>query len=219
MAYSGTKILLADPQPVFRQGIIKILEGDSNVYQYKEVGNTTELMDVINTFDPDILILDYNPDYFKPAALHHALEGNQHCRVIIISSQSKRWDIMKSLQFNVYCYLTKECGKMDICKAIHATVRGEKFFCTFILDVLLAENRTSKTENVCSASCLTMRETEIIKLIAEGKVSKQIAAQLHLSLHTVQTHRKNIMKKLQLHSALELHQYAIQHGLVHSADV
>jgi DNA-binding NarL/FixJ family response regulator len=214
------RIILADAQPVFREGIKSILAGQGNFHTIREAGNTRELIPALKFFQPDILILDYNPAYFDYEELNSVLLIIPKCKVIILSSQKKKRHILKSLELNVYGYLTKECRLNDIQKAINAAVHGEKFFCTFIVDVLLADRRSaSESEKHTPPNLtddLTGREIEIIRQIAGGKANKEIASELHLSPHTIHTHRRNIMKKLNLHSAVELSTFAIKKGLVKS---
>ncbi|SFD62536.1 two component transcriptional regulator, LuxR family [Chitinophaga sp. CF118] len=212
------RIILADAQPVFREGIKSILTSKGNPYIIREAGNTRELSPVLISFKPDILILDYNPTFFEHAQLHSILSLIPSCKVIIISSQKKKRHILRSLELNVHCYLTKESPKTDIQKAIGAALHGEKFFCTFIVDILL-EDRKRPPEPAAVippdlTNGLTGREIEIIRLVASGKANKEIADELHLSPHTIHTHRRNIMKKLQLHSAVELYSFAVKNGMI-----
>jgi DNA-binding NarL/FixJ family response regulator len=210
----ATRIMLADAQPLFREGIKSLLSDHENSYLIEEAGNTRELSPALQSFHPDILILDYDPVYFDSDELNSALSVIPECRVIIISSQKKKQDILKSLEFNVYSYLTKECRVKEIQQAIHATMQGEKYFCAFVVDVLLADRKNSSHTPPFLSAGLTIRETEIIRLIVSGKANKEIAAALHLSQHTVHSHRRNIMKKLQLHSAVELCNFAAAKGIV-----
>ncbi len=220
MPSENLRVILADPQPVFREGVKSLLTADPCIdYQVREASDTSELKKLLTDFRPDILILDYNPDYFDPDQLSLSLSVNNQCKVIIISSQEKEWNIIRSLDFNVYCYLTKECGKKDIYSAINSAIRGEKFFCSFILDVLLADRKRAASSRItCGVPCITGRESEIIRLIVRGKTNKEIAAELHLSPHTVHTHRRNIMKKLNVHSVAELCHVALQKGFVHPGE-
>lgn len=212
---SETKIIIADSQPVFREGIKRILEEDEGVgFQIEEVGNTNEFCTTAERFCPDILIMDYNPQFFDLKEVKRVLTILKNCRVIILVGHEKKSDIIKSLDLNIYCYLTKECGKKDIFKAVTSAIRGEKFFCPLIVDIILADKLKAESNNECTVTCLTIREKEIIKLISIGKTNKEIGDRLNISPHTVHTHRKNIMKKLQVHSAVELCNYAIQTGII-----
>jgi len=211
---SAINLVLADAQPVFRAGIKSLLAAHEDLHVICEAGNTTELLPALKLYKPDILILDYNPSYFNGEELATVLLEQPDCKVIIISSQEKKWNIFKSLEFNVYCYLTKECGTQDVYTAIRAAAKGEKFFCTFILNILLGDKTVPVKTKSHQPGCLTERECEIVKLVAQGKVNKEIASELHLSPHTIHTHRKNIMKKLGLHPAVELANYAKTTGIV-----
>ncbi|HRD83208.1 MAG TPA: response regulator transcription factor, partial [Saprospiraceae bacterium] len=108
---------------------------------------------------------------------------------------------------------TKSCGEQEVSDAVRATVRGDKFFCSKILDVLL-EKSLGRTTATCAPSPLSAREIEVVQLVVKGYIARQIADMLHLSPHTVYTHRKNIMKKLQLQSPAELTLYALQNGII-----
>jgi len=207
-------VVIADYQPVFREGIKSLLSHENEFSVVYEAGNTADLIRGLS-LEPDILILDFNPFYFDEVRLTSALSSIPSCKVIIISSQDKKWNIFKSLEFNVYCYLTKECSAQEIIKAVQMASNGEKFFCSFILDVLLKHNLVhSPLKDYAFPGCLSEREIEIVKLIAQGKINKEIARELYLSPHTVHTHRKNIMKKLGVHSAVELTNFAKENGLL-----
>lgn len=215
---SKTKIIIADSQPVFREGIKKILEGDcESRFLIEEVGNTHEFNYTAVQFCPDILIIDYNSQFFELNEIKRILTVLHNCRVIVLAAHDKKGDIIKSLDLNVYCYLMKDCGKRDILKAVTSTIQGEKFFCPLIVDVIIADRQRVESNIDFTVTCLTIREKEIIKQISMGKTNKEIGDTLNISPHTVHTHRKNIMKKLQLHSAVELSNYAIQSGIVAQA--
>jgi len=211
------RIMLADAQPVFREGIKSMLTSGEKPYIIREAGNSRELGPAMKTFRPDILILDYNPSYFDYGELYADLSDIPSCKVFIISSLKKKRHVLKALELNVHCYLTKETGLEDIDKALHAILHGEKFFCTFVLDILLEDRKpppASPPPSPPEIQILTGRETDIVKRIASGKANKEIAAEMNLSPHTVHTHRRNIMKKLQLHSAVEVYGFAVKNGII-----
>ncbi|RAJ79099.1 DNA-binding NarL/FixJ family response regulator [Chitinophaga dinghuensis] len=209
-----TRIILADAQPVFREGIKSLLTDHPQNYRIEEAGNSEELRHALLSFQPDLLILDYDPCYFDAEELFRTLSVIPECKVIIISGQREKVDVLRLLDCNVYCFLTKECRKMDVRQAIQYAIRGEKFFCSFALDVLLADRRKSPLITATPTEVLSTREMDIIRRIVSGKSNKEIAGDMHLSQHTVHTHRRNIMRKLQLHSAVELCNYALANGIV-----
>ena len=196
-------VLLADAQPLYREGIKSVLTEVKGIKIVGEVDNNQELLVKLRTFQPDVLILDYNPRYFDSDGLLTSLKNAGKCKVMILSSEDKKWNIIQSLNFNVYAYLTKNATPEEVITAIRKMAKGEKVFCQIVLDLLMQE-QLSTSSGTKSASQFSERELEISKLIAYGKKTKQIAEQLFLSPHTVHTHRKNIMRKLGVSSAIEL---------------
>lgn len=141
-------------------------------------------------------------------------ERFQSLPMLLIADTSDSAAVLQSIDGGIQGFLTKECDGDEILHAIHALVKGERFFCNNVLNILL--NRNLIEDEDCSPTALTEREVEITQEIASGLTSKQIADKLHISTHTVQTHRKNIMRKLQVGSVSELILYAIRTGLVRS---
>ena len=208
------QILIADSQYLARQGLKHLLQSKP---EWKVVGEATEeaeLMALLSAKKPDLVILDYNqPRYFELETIHKMRELLPEVRVLIISDDTNEQNIYRVLEEGVNSFLTKHCDGEEIVGAIHATAKGEKFFCHNILTLLL-EKTFPKDDPDCSPVPLTPREIEIVRLVAQGKIAKEIASELNLSTHTVYTHRKNIMKKLKLSSASELVLYAVNKGIV-----
>ena len=109
-------------------------------------------------------------------------------------------------------FLSKQCDEKEILDAVLATAKGEKFYCTNVLNYLLEKSFPKETE--CKPLPLSAREVEIVQLISTGLIAKEIAGKLNLSTHTIYTHRKNIMKKLGIGSTSELVLYAVNEGIV-----
>lgn len=194
------RIILADAQPLYREGIKTIISKQVDLKVVDEVGNNTELIHSLKTQQPDLVIIDYNPDFFNLNEFLNWLKSNSICKVIIISSRDKKYDIIKLLQLNIYAYLTKESTSDDILKAITGALSGQKFFCDYVMKLMNNNIFDSPSE----IKKLTERELEIAKLVASGNKNKEIAETLIVSPHTIHTHRKNIMKKLNVSSAIEL---------------
>lgn len=194
------RIILADAQPLYREGIKTIISKQDGLEIVDEVGNNEELIQSLHTHNPHLIIIDYNPNFFDLNKFLDWLKNNSSCKVIIISSRDKKYDILKLLQLNVYAYLTKESTSNDILNAINGALLGEKFFCDYVLK-LMNNNLFNAPSEI---NKLTERELEIAKLVATGNKNKEIAETLIVSPHTIHTHRKNIMKKLNVSSAIEL---------------
>lgn len=134
--------------------------------------------------------------------------------ILLIADTSDANGVLTTIDGGIRGFLTKECDGDEIIHAIHSLIKGERFFCNNVLNILL--NKDLIEEEDCAPTSLTEREVEITQEISLGLTSKQIADKLHISTHTVQTHRKNIMRKLQVGSVSELILYAIRTGLVKS---
>lgn len=209
-----TNIILADPQPVYRRGLKSLLTDIPYWNVVGEASRTRELVEQLQLHQPNLLIIDYSKAFFDAKELARCLDNLPSCKVILLSSRTKDWSTFKFLEFSVHSYLTKECTIQDLKQTIDLALRGERFYCNFIVELLLKEKPELVPAQGIVSKCLTDREIEIAKLVAQGKVNKVIASELHLSPHTIHTHRKNIMKKLGLHSAVELASYVNEAGLI-----
>jgi DNA-binding NarL/FixJ family response regulator len=209
-------VVLADEQHLVRTGLKQVLGQAGNVQIVGEAGDEEELLELIETKHPRIVIMDYNqPDSFQHETVIAIKRSSPNTNVLIISADNEKQSIYRVLENGVSSFITKTCGEEEIIDAVNATAKGEKFFCTKVVDYLL-EKSFSKEEENCAPTPLTNREIEIVRLIAKGLIAKEIAGELHLSVHTVYTHRKKIMKKLALSSSSELVLYAVNQGILES---
>ncbi len=206
-------IVLADAQYLTRLGLRRLLEGIATFEVLGEAGDEEELLEELKLHEPQVVILDYNhPEHFSHKTLDQIKHISPKSRILVISEDNNKNSIYDVLEHGVSSFLTKTCGEEEIIDAINATARGQKFFCTKVLDYLL-EKSFAKGED-CAPTPLTPREIEIVKLISKGLIAKEIADELNLSPHTVYTHRKKIMKKLNLNTSSELVLYAVNTGIV-----
>ena len=208
-------IILADAQYLIRVGLRHLLMGNEVFWVVGEANDEAELMEQLRTRPAKVVILDYKqPGNFSKATVARIREAAPHTNILIISADNHKDNIFQILEQGVNSFVTKSCAEEEILDAIKATARGEKFFCTKILDYLLERSFSSGQGSDCGPTPLTPREIEIVQLVSRGLIAKEIANTLNLSTHTIYTHRKNIMKKLQLSSASELVFYAVNTGLV-----
>ena len=207
-------VILADSQYLIRVGLRHLVSKDREIKVIAECSTGSELIAKTIELTPDVVILDYqNSGHFQLANVEELYRVCPQIRVIVISSDDNKSNIHKALEYGVQSYLTKECDEDEIRSAIVATSKNQKFFCNKILDILLEKHHPKQQED-CLPTGLTARELEVVKLVVDGISSKEIADRLHLSHHTVYTHRKNVMKKLSINSTPELVRYAITTGLV-----
>lgn len=216
-AMQECQIAIADSQYLTRVGLREVVGKSSHLHIAGEASDEKALLALLEQKPVDIIILDHNqPGKFSMQTLTRLQERSPSPDVLIISADNDKGRIFKVLEAGASSYLTKECDEAEILDAIRATSRGDKFFCTKILDYLLEKSfgKSFESKDACGPSPLTPREVEVVRLIAAGMVAKEIAGELHLSTHTIYTHRKNIMRKLELANSSELVRYAIDRGWV-----
>jgi two-component system, NarL family, invasion response regulator UvrY len=208
------ELLIADNQPLTVAGLEFFLADKQGVRIVDKVSKRDDLAGLMEKLKPDLLIVDYNiPGYINLEDIKNAQKGSSKTNILILSSDNNKVTILDALQLGVKGYVTKECSLEEIDMAVQSTAKGEKFFCHKILDIIMEKHFNPEPENG-DPSILTTRETEILKLIAHGQSTQTIADDLHLSPHTVQTHRKSIIKKLNIKSPTEFVIYAMDLGLL-----
>jgi DNA-binding NarL/FixJ family response regulator len=207
-------IALADAQPLVRLGLRRLLEAHKEFQIVGEASTHEELVARPWSHPPDVFILDYHQgDHFSVETIHWINKHLNGAGILIITADNDKKNIFQVLEYGVRSFLTKTCDEEEIIDGVKAAARGEKFFCKKVIDYLL-EKSLGKVEEDCAPTPLTAREIEIVQLSARGLIAKEIADRLGLSLHTVYTHRKNILKKLNLNSSSELVLYAINTGII-----
>lgn len=208
------RVVVADAQVLCRVGLVEVLKEAEEIEIVGEAGDGESLLEAISMEHPDIVIIDYNqPGYFDSKIAGQIKGIAPDTDILVISSDDRKDRIYQVLEDGVNSFLTKQCDEVEILEAVRATARGDKFYCHKILDLIIERSFPSKSEN-CTATPLSPREKEILTLVAKGKIAKEIAAELHISPHTIYTHRKNILRKLKLTSPTEMIVYALEHGLI-----
>ena len=205
--------LIADNQPLTVAGLELFLSEKQDIKVVGKVKKGEELVELVEKFQPSLLIVDYNaPGYVGLDDIRNAMASSSKTNVLILSSDNNKVSILEALQLGVKGYITKECSLEEVGMAVQATAKGEKFFCHKVLDIIMEKHFSVAPES--EPTGLTARETEILKLIAHGHATQVIADTLFLSPHTVQTHRKSIIKKLNIKSPTEFVIYAMDLGLL-----
>lgn len=207
-------IIIADNQHLTVAGLQFIIQSRPDFRISTIIHDPASLAEGISRLNPDVLIVDYNlPNYISPDQLEKVLSTSS-VNTLVITADDSKTSMMKVVEMGVQGFLTKSCSTEEILMAIQATARGEKFFCHKVLNMVLEEKDRDSEEADCEPTGLTQRETEILKNLAEGLSTKKMADLLNLSPHTIQTHRKNIIKKLNIKSPTEFVVYAIDFGLI-----
>lgn len=208
------KVLLADRQDITRAGLIYMVSRLGGV-ECKYTEDKAELLLALGEDDHAVVILDYTLFDINDAEELIILNGRFPHTQWLLFSEDLSADFVRSLigssmQFSI---LLKECPMSEIKQAIHYTLHGNRFICQRMMEVLLSPSH--ETEEKVR---LTKAETEILKDIALGMTTKEIAEKRFSSFHTVNTHRKNIFRKLGVNNVHEATKYALRAGLVDSAE-
>jgi DNA-binding NarL/FixJ family response regulator len=208
------KVLLADAQFLIRFALKELLKETNTFSVIGEAGNEAELNKIIAETPPDIIVIDYNqPGFFSVESIKNIKEQHPTIELLVISSDDNKENIYDVINSGVLRFLTKKCDAHEINEAFRAIIRGEKFFCASIFNFIF-EMSFSQINYSSNPLPLSARELEIVQLIAQGLVAKEIGKKLNLSTHTVYTHRKNIMEKLKLRRSSELVLFAVNKGLL-----
>ena len=160
---------------------------------------------------PDVLIMDYKSEDGEMMIMLDGLIKHPITNVLIITNEDRNTEIQQLLDMGIRCILTKGCSKEEIVNAIYAISKGNRFYCNRILDQVMT--RPDTPEVTCEPADLSPREFEVLQLITKGRKTVDIADQLNVSVHTINSHRKNILKKLNLKSPAELIVYAVESGM------
>tara|TARA_R110002049_G_scaffold278391_6_gene457178 strand:+ start:4077 stop:4697 length:621 start_codon:yes stop_codon:yes gene_type:complete len=197
-------------------GLKALLSRGGGVESVENVTHETQLFQALEEKDFDVIVVDPNSKgHFSTDTVLKLREKSKNQKLLVISSTANTSDVLRVLEKGVEGYLTRECDEDEIIHAIFAIAKGEKFYCNKVMDIILNKQYNPDEDN-CEPTTLTQRESEITALIAKGMTNKAVAEQLHLSPHTVHTHRKNILRKLGINSVTELTLYAINVGLIES---
>lgn len=211
---TAISIVIADAQYLTRVGLRHILVTQPQFEICAEAGNEEELLQQLQAQAVRVVVLDYDcPDHFSHDTILQIKRVSPTTNVLVISGDTDKYSIYQVLENGVHSFLTKNCHEEEIIDAVQATAKGEKFFCTSVLDYLLEKSFGNKEEH-CVPTPLTPRQIDIVKLTAKGLIAKEIADTLNLSIHTVYTHRKEILRKLELKTSSELVMYAVNNGIV-----
>ncbi len=208
-----TAVIIADAHYLTRVGLRQILAEIPNCEVVGEASSEAQLLGKLTTTKPEIVVLDYNqPGRFSTETVEKIRQSSPQSNILIISGDEDKRTIYQVLESGVNSFLSKHCGEKEIVDAVEATANNEKFYCTNVLNHLLEKSFPKEAD--CSPTPLSAREIEVVRLVASGLIAKEIGGKLHLSTHTVYTHRKNIMKKLKLGTTSELVLFAVNEGLV-----
>jgi len=217
MSINKVRVLLADDHGVVRKGLRFLLERQPDMEVVGEAADGREAVSLAAEVNPDIIIMDIAMPLLNGIdATAQIVKRNPKVGVIILSMHSDEGYLVRILTAGAKGYLLKDSADADIVRAVQAVARSKPFFSPQIAQTLLEDYmRQMKQQGLQdSYELLTGREKEILQLLAEGKSNKEVAALLNLSVYTVETHRANLMQRLNLHSTAEIVLYAVRKKII-----
>jgi DNA-binding NarL/FixJ family response regulator len=216
---STLRILIADDHEVARRGIRALLESHPGWEVCGEAVDGREAVACASRLKPDLVLLDIGmPSLNGLDAARQILTAAPQTRVLILTMHDSEQVVREVLAAGALGFLLKSDAGRDLVAAVEALQHRRTFFTTKVAQLVLEGYLHPGPESDRpSRSVLTPREREVIQLLAEGKTSKEVATTLNLSVKTAETHRTNLMRKLDLHSVVDLTLYAVRNGIVHVA--
>jgi DNA-binding NarL/FixJ family response regulator len=211
------RILLADDHKLMRSGLRVLLEQQSGLNVVGEASDGREAVALAASLRPDVMVMDIGMANLNGIeAASQITQSHPEISIVMLSMHADESYVLRALKAGAKGYLLKDSAESDLIRAVHAVADGKSFFSPAVSKVLLDDYvrklKRSGTED--PYDLLTPREREVLQLIAEGKSNKDVAHLLNLSVYTVETHRANIMEKLNLRGVPELILYAVRKGII-----
>lgn len=208
------RILLADDHQLFRDALRSLLQSTAMLEVVAETGNGLEVVKLARETSPDIVCMDIGmPGMNGIETTRRLLAACPAVKVIALSAFSSQQYVVDMMNAGASAYVTKAGAGEELLRAIDAVQNNRNYYCPDVARVL-TEALSAGSGDTRPAVQLSARERQVLQLVAEGSTSQQIAQQLHIAESTVEVHRRNIMRKLGLHSVADLTRYAIHNGLI-----
>lgn len=214
------RVILVDDHAMVREGLVAVLERDPDIEVVAQAFDGASAIETARRLAPDVVIMDIGmPDMNGIEAARRILADNPAVRVVALSAYPDRGYVMGMLDTGALGYVLKAGASEELVRAVRAAAAGRHYLSSEITGVVVKAPPDRPGADGGSPagfgppSVLAPREREVLQLLAEGKSAKETAARLDISVRTVETHRRNIMAKLKLHSIAELTKYAVRAGI------
>jgi len=209
------RVLLADDHNIVREGLMSLLEKEPDIDIVAMADNGRTAVQLAGEMKPNVAVLDIAmPEMNGIEATRRISQDVPEIKVLALSMHSARRFVTEALSAGAKGYLLKDCAAEELVRAIRTVAANETYLSPKVAGLIVKDYLKHSPDSAPSAeSFLTNREREILQLIAEGESTKEIAFKIGVSIKTVETHRQQIMKKLNLHSVAELTRYAIREGI------
>ncbi|HRN40802.1 MAG TPA: response regulator transcription factor [Vicingus sp.] len=208
------KTIIVDDHSIIRDGIKRILVSDINIKVVADFKNGQELLDFLETtIDVDVILMDISMPVLNGVDTTKIIKTKyKHIKVLALTMHDETTYILSMFNARANGYVLKESGAEELIKAIYTVVEGNNYFTNDVSSKII-NSLVNETKNI-GKKVLSIREIEIIRLVADGLKNNQIAEKLCLSARTVESHRRNILTRLNLKNTAEMINYAIKEGIV-----
>lgn len=209
-----TRILVADDHTLLRAGLVKLLESIPTVEVTGQASDGVEVLEVAAACKPDVVLLDIAMPRLNGLDVCAALvKAQPGIKVVMLSMHQEQQYVRKALHSGAVGYLLKDCAPDELAVAIHAVTLGKTFLSTALEKAMLGSLVQDLSSSESSTGDITPRQREVLKLVAEGLSTKEIARAMDLSVKTIDSHRTNLMNQLNIHDLAGLVRYAIRNGI------
>ena len=207
------KTFVADSNFLIAEGLKNVLSSCEGIEVIGTASTGDAMTEEVCRLVPDVLLVDYSSDKLSFADITDLMRKMPSIRIIGIVHECDVNQVKRLIKLGINGHLMNDCDKDEIIDSVKSCAKGDKFFCGQVLDKL-NWSEGQESAHGCDPINISERELEVLQLIAEGLTTKQIAEKLHLSFHTVMTHRKNMMAKLGLNNTAGLIVYAVKENLI-----
>jgi DNA-binding NarL/FixJ family response regulator len=211
------RVLLAEDHILVRQGFRRILEDDPGITVVGEARTGLEAIEQCQQLEPDVVVMDLSmPELGGLEATAEILKADPHIKILILSMYSNEAYVRKAFELGAKGYILKNAIEVDLTRAVMALAEGQAYFSPGVSHIVLESMKAGTFQGTSQDPYekLTLREKEVLQLIAQGKSNKEIATLLNISFNTVAVHRARVMETLNLHRTAELVLFAVKKGLI-----
>jgi DNA-binding NarL/FixJ family response regulator len=212
------RIVLAEDHLIVREGLRRLLENESDIRVVGEASNGQETVKLTLDIQPDVVVMDIAmPKLNGIEAARQIQKAAPNIRILVLSAHCDESYVERAMEIGASGFLVKQSSAQDLAKAIRALHKGDRYYSPAILRKIALQQKTTlnrKGQANKAITHLTTREVEVLQLVAEGKANKQVAADLGISIKTVEKHRDHVMQKLGIHDTAGLTRYAIEAGVI-----
>ncbi|MHC4532965.1 MAG: response regulator [Planctomycetota bacterium] len=211
----AVRVLMVDDHKIVRQGLCSLINNEAGMEVLGEAGNGRTAIKLANELKPDVIVMDVNmPGMDGIDAARRIINDVPDVKIVALSMYPKKSFVVGMLKAGALSYILKDAAFDELVKAINIVMTGNTYLCPQATNIIVDDYIHDPYGNTSVDKLLTSREIKILKLLAEGKQSKEIAILLNLSVKTIDACRRRIMQKLNVESIADLVKYAIREGLV-----